>query len=100
MLNFNILFIELIGILSISDEKNPKKWFWLLKVFKNKWAVTPQSEKLISFNSVSRGCVNVTILIYFTLSFPLENSHPTFGQKIEIFNTFYLVSKSLIFSIS
>ena len=57
--------------------------------------VTPQSEKLISLNSVSRGCVNVTILIYFTLNYPLKNSHPTSGQKIQIFITFYLVSKYL-----
>ena len=30
---------------------------------------------------MSRGCENVTILIYFTLNYPLENSHPTSGQK-------------------
>ena len=47
---------------------------------------------------MSRGCVNVTILIYFALNYPLENSHLTSGQKILIFTTFYLVSKSLIFN--
>ena len=68
----------------------------LIKCLENKWAVTPQSERLNSFNSVSRGCVNVTILIYFTLNCPLENTHQTSEQKIQIFITFYLVSKSLI----
>ena len=62
--------------------------------------MTPQSENLISFNCVSRGCVNVSILIYFTLNYSLENSHPTPGQKIQIFITFYLVSKSLVLKFS
>ena len=43
-----------------------------LRCLENKWAVTFPFEKLISFNSVSRGWVNVTILIYFTSSYPLE----------------------------
>ena len=41
--------------------------------------------------------MNVTILIYFTLNYLLENSHPTSGLKIRIFITFYLVSQSLVF---
>ena len=69
---------------------------WQLKCLEENWAIMPQSEELILFESVSRNWVNVTILIYFTSNFPLENSHPTSRQKKQTYITFYLVSKSLM----